>query len=112
MGRNGREALQTGIKLGMTHIDTAEMYTGAEEVVAEAIRGIRDKIFLVSKVLPFQCVLQRNASSLRRQPEAPADRLPRCLSSTLVEWLPSYRRDDAGNGGTRRGRKDPAYRRK
>jgi diketogulonate reductase-like aldo/keto reductase len=46
------EALRAGIDLGMTHLDTAEMYTGSEEVVGEAIRGIRNKIFLVSKVLP------------------------------------------------------------
>ncbi len=47
-------ALQAGIDLGMTLIDTAEMYAdgGAEQVVAEAIRGRRDGIFLVSKVLP------------------------------------------------------------
>ncbi len=47
-------ALQAGIDLGMTLIDTAEMYAdgGAEQVVAEAIRGRRDEIFLVSKVLP------------------------------------------------------------
>src|SRR5581483_6124474 len=36
----------------MTHIDTAEMYGPAESVVAEAIRGRRDEVFLVSKVLP------------------------------------------------------------
>src|SRR6266516_4103251 len=52
MERDGLEALRTGIELGMTHIDTAELYTGAEEVIAEAIRGIRRNIFLVSKVLP------------------------------------------------------------
>src|SRR5437867_11485017 len=52
MKRDGLEALRTGIELGMTHIDTAELYTGAEEIIAEAIRGIRSKIFLVSKVLP------------------------------------------------------------
>ncbi len=47
-------ALQAGIDLGMTLIDTAEMYAdgGAEQVVAEAIRGRRDGIYLVSKVLP------------------------------------------------------------
>ena len=47
-------ALRTGIDLGMTHIDTAEMYgTGeAEELVGEAIAGRRDEVFLVSKVLP------------------------------------------------------------
>lgn len=47
-------ALQKGIDLGMTLIDTAEMYAsgGAEKVTGEAIAGRRDKVFLVSKVLP------------------------------------------------------------
>ena len=45
-------ALRRGIDLGVTHIDTAEMYGDAELVVAEAIAGRRDDIFLVSKVLP------------------------------------------------------------
>jgi diketogulonate reductase-like aldo/keto reductase len=47
-------ALRRGLDLGMTHIDTAEMYgEGAvEEMVAEAIAGRREKVFLVSKVLP------------------------------------------------------------
>ena len=47
-------ALKLGLDLGMTLIDTAEMYAegGAEEVVAEAIQGRRDKLFIISKVLP------------------------------------------------------------
>jgi diketogulonate reductase-like aldo/keto reductase len=47
-------ALRSGIELGMTLIDTAEMYGegGAEEVVGEAIAGQRDRVFLVSKVYP------------------------------------------------------------
>ena len=47
-------ALRLGIELGMTLVDTAEMYAsgGAEEIVGEAVRGRRDEIFLVSKVLP------------------------------------------------------------
>ena len=47
-------ALRLGIELGMTLIDTAEMYAsgGAEEVVREAIAGRRDEVFVVSKVLP------------------------------------------------------------
>src|SRR5213082_3350415 len=47
-------ALRCGLDLGMTHIDTAEMYGSgtAEEMVAEAILGRRDEVFLVSKVLP------------------------------------------------------------
>ncbi len=46
--------LRRGIDLGMTHIDTAEMYGAgkAEQLIAKAIAGRRDEIFLVSKVLP------------------------------------------------------------
>jgi len=50
-GPEAVDALRTGIELGLTHIDTAELY-GTEEMVAEAIEGRRDEIFLVSKVLP------------------------------------------------------------
>ena len=47
-------ALRLGLDLGMTLIDTAEMYAsgGAEEVVGEAIAGRRDQAFIVSKVMP------------------------------------------------------------
>src|SRR4030095_14295498 len=47
-------ALRLGIELGMTLIDTAEMYGegGAEEVVADAIEGQRDRVFVVTKVYP------------------------------------------------------------
>ena len=47
-------ALQRGLDLGLTHIDTAEMYgSGASEsLIAKAIAGRRDEVFLVSKVLP------------------------------------------------------------
>ncbi|MFE1081422.1 aldo/keto reductase [Nocardiopsis alba] len=47
-------ALRHGLDLGLGLIDTAEMYGsgGSEEVVGEAIRGRRDEVFLVSKVLP------------------------------------------------------------
>jgi len=48
------EALRVGLDLGMTLIDTAEMYAdgASEELVGEAILGRRDEVFLVSKVLP------------------------------------------------------------
>jgi diketogulonate reductase-like aldo/keto reductase len=48
------DALRRGVDAGATHIDTAEMYgDGAvEEIVGEAIDGIRDRVFLASKVLP------------------------------------------------------------
>jgi len=60
MGQNKRAhknevaALVLGIELGMTLIDTAEMYGegGAEEVVADAIEGQRDRVFVVTKVNP------------------------------------------------------------
>jgi diketogulonate reductase-like aldo/keto reductase len=61
MGENSADAraeidsLKTGIDLGMTLIDTAEMYAegGAEEIVGRAIDGRRDDVFLVSKVYPW-----------------------------------------------------------
>src|SRR5438067_4104885 len=60
MGERGRDhdaeiaSLRLGIDLGMTLIDTAEMYCdgGAETIVGEAIAGQRDRVFLVSKVYP------------------------------------------------------------
>ncbi len=53
-GREIEDALRLGLDLGMTLIDTAEMYAdgGAEELVGRAIAGRRDRVFLVSKVLP------------------------------------------------------------
>jgi len=66
------EALRLGLDLGMTHIDTAEMYGDGhtEELVAEAIAGRRDQVFLVSKVLPsnasFEGTLRACERSLRR----------------------------------------------
>lgn len=53
-------ALRLGVDLGMTLIDTAEMYAsgGAEEVVAQAVSGIRDEVFIVSKVLPQNASVQ------------------------------------------------------
>ncbi|QJD92959.1 aldo/keto reductase [Duganella dendranthematis] len=65
-------ALQLGLDLGMTLIDTAEMYGegGAEEVVGEAIAGRRDQAFIVSKVYPhnasFEGVQEACERSLRR----------------------------------------------
>jgi diketogulonate reductase-like aldo/keto reductase len=65
-------ALRVGLDAGMTHIDTAEMYGdgAAEEMVAEAIAGRRDEVFLVSKVLPWNAsrkgTLEACARSLAR----------------------------------------------
>jgi diketogulonate reductase-like aldo/keto reductase len=48
------DAIRLGVELGMTLIDTAEMYAdgGAEAMLADALKGIRDKCFVVSKVYP------------------------------------------------------------
>lgn len=66
-------AIKTAIELGVTHIDTAEVYGGgkAEELVAEAIDGYdREKLFIVSKVNPlhfaFKDVLKSCEASLKR----------------------------------------------
>ena len=65
-------ALRRGLDLGMTHIDTAEMYgSGAvEEIVGQAIAGRRDEVFLASKVLPgnasYEGTLGACERSLRR----------------------------------------------
>ena len=80
-------ALRRGIDLGMTHIDTAEMYGDAELVIAEAIAGRREDIFLVSKVLPS------NAS--RRGTIAACERSLRRLKTDrldcyLLHWRGSY----------------------
>ncbi|MDE2320081.1 MAG: aldo/keto reductase [Rhodospirillales bacterium] len=82
-------ALQTGIDLGMTLIDTAEMYAdgGAEEVVGHAIAGRRDKLFLVSKVYPH------NASA-KGVPQACARSLKRLKTDRidlyLLHWRGAY----------------------
>lgn len=65
-------ALRLGIELGLTLIDTAEMYGSgrAEDIVAEASKGLRDQLFIVSKVLPNNAsrngVVEACERSLRR----------------------------------------------
>ncbi len=77
MGESQRDrelaALVLGLDLGLTHIDTAEMYSrgGAEEVIARAIRGrCRSDLFLTSKVLPehasYKGTIRAAEQSLRR----------------------------------------------
>lgn len=68
-----QRAIRRGIELGMTHIDTAEMYGSGtvEELLGEAIRGVpRDALFLASKVLPsnagFDATVRACERSLRR----------------------------------------------
>ncbi len=61
-------ALQLGLDLGLTLVDTAEMYGdgGAEEIVGEAIAGRRDRVFLVSKVLPGNASRAGTAAACER----------------------------------------------
>jgi len=65
----GVEPLRRGIALGSTLIDTAEIY-GTEDVVAQAVRGIRDRVFIATKVsgnhLRYDDVLRAAEASLRR----------------------------------------------
>jgi diketogulonate reductase-like aldo/keto reductase len=78
MGENRRRAadeeaaVKLGIELGMTLIDTAEMYGSgvAEEIVGRAMAGQRDRLFIVSKVLPYNAsqkgTIEACERSLRR----------------------------------------------
>jgi diketogulonate reductase-like aldo/keto reductase len=61
-------ALRRGLDLGLTLIDTAEMYGegGAEEVVGEAVRGRRDAVFLVSKLYPHNASAQGTIAACER----------------------------------------------
>jgi diketogulonate reductase-like aldo/keto reductase len=65
-------ALRVGLDLGLTHVDTAELYGSgrAEEIVAKAIARRRDEVFLVSKVLPTNATrsgtIRACAASLKR----------------------------------------------
>jgi diketogulonate reductase-like aldo/keto reductase len=80
-------ALRKGLDLGMTHIDTAEMYGDAELVVADAMAGRRDEVFLVSKVLPSNAsrrgTMQACDRSLKR---LKTDR----LDCYLLHWRGQY----------------------
>src|ERR1700746_157421 len=80
-------ALRRGIELGMTHIDTAEMYGDAELVVAEALAGRRDEIFLVSKVLPSNASRRGTITACERSlKRLKTDR----LDCYLLHWRGSY----------------------
>jgi diketogulonate reductase-like aldo/keto reductase len=80
-------ALRRGIDLDMTHIDTAEMYGDAELVVAEAIAGRRDDVFLVSKVLPSNASRRGTITACERSlARLKTDR----LDCYLLHWRGSY----------------------
>ena len=80
-------ALRRGVDLGMTHIDTAEMYGDAELVIADAIAGQRDKVFLVSKVLPSNASRRGTVTACERSlKRLNTDR----LDCYLLHWRGSY----------------------
>lgn len=83
-------ALRAGIDLGLTLIDTAEMYAdgAAEEVVGEALQGgLRDKVFLVSKVYPWNAGGEKAIAAC----EASLRRLKTdALDLYLLHWRGNY----------------------
>ncbi len=94
MGERGADrraeaaALRLGLDLGMTLIDTAEMYAegGAEEVVAEAIAGRRNEAFIVSKVYPHNAGGRRLEAACERS-------LKRLRVDTIDLYLLHWRGD-------------------
>lgn len=87
-------ALQVGLDLGMTHIDTAELYGRGrveESIVSEVIMGRRDEVFLVSKVMPsnatYEGTLKACERSLKR---LRTDR----LDCYLLHWPGSHPLED------------------
>ena len=82
-------ALREGIELGLTLIDTAEMYAegGAERVVGEAIAGRRQRVFLVSKVYPHNA----SATGTAKACAASLKRLGTdCIDLYLLHWRGSH----------------------
>ncbi|MDQ3702627.1 MAG: aldo/keto reductase, partial [Chloroflexota bacterium] len=74
-------ALRLGLDLGLTLIDTAEMYAsgGAESLVGEVIAGRRDEVFLVSKVLPSNATRRGTVAACERS-----------LQRLGTDWLDLY----------------------
>lgn len=75
------EALRLGLDLGLTHIDTAEMYDNGrvEELVAESIHDRREEVFLASKVLPSNASYKGTLRACRQS-----------LKRLKTEWLDLY----------------------
>ena len=93
-------ALRRGVELGMTVIDTAEMYGSgrSESLVGEAIQGIRKEVYLVSKVLPSNA----SAEGVVRSCEASLRRLGTdALDLYLLHWRGRYALADTLQGFAR-----------
>lgn len=90
-------ALQAGIDLGMTLIDTAEMYADgvSEEITGEAIKGRRGEVFLVSKVLPSHASHEQTIRACERS----LKRLGTdSIDLYLLHWRGGYGLDDTISG--------------
>lgn len=82
-------ALRAGLDAGLTHVDTAELYGSGvvEEIVADAIEGRRDEVFLVSKVLPSNASRKGTLAACERSlARLRTDR----LDCYLLHWPGSY----------------------
>src|ERR1700687_6453172 len=93
-------ALRLGLDLGMTLIDTAEMYAdgAAEELVGEAIAGRREEVFLVSRVLPSHATRGGTIAACERSLGRLGTDPPRPLSPLFGE-KETPPGDAAGGGG-------------
>ncbi len=90
-------ALRTGIELGMTLIDTAEMYGDgrSETLVGEALAGLRQEVFLVTKVLPSNA----SRKGVTRSCEASLKRLQTDrVDLYLLHWSSSYPLEETVRG--------------
>lgn len=87
--RDAIAALRRGFDLGLTHVDTAEMYGDGrvEELLGEAMRGWRDRLFVVSKVLPRNATYDGTIAACERSlKRLGTDR----LDSYLLHWPSSH----------------------
>jgi diketogulonate reductase-like aldo/keto reductase len=86
-------SLRRGLDLGLTHIDTAEMYGSgaAERIIAKAIAGRRDEVFLVSKVLPTNASTRGTLAACEQSlARLHTDR----LDCYLLHWRGAYRLEE------------------
>jgi diketogulonate reductase-like aldo/keto reductase len=86
-------SLRRGLDLGLTHIDTAEMYGSgaAEAIIGEAILGRRDEVFLVSKVLPSNASKRGTLAACEKSlARLRTDR----LDCYLLHWRGAYRLEE------------------
>jgi diketogulonate reductase-like aldo/keto reductase len=86
-------SLRRGLDLGLTHIDTAEMYGSgaAERIIAKAIAGRRDEVFLVSKVLPTNASTRGTLAACEKSlARLQTDR----LDCYLLHWRGAYRLEE------------------